>query len=233
VYEASSGVLIADRCLAALRAAVDLDVRDRERVVRVDDDPGTNTVAVVTEHRTVHADAVIVTAGPWSASLVPWLANVGLFTTLEHVAYVRARNELVGGTPVFIAHDPPAVYGLPCPTQGRYKVGIHHAGTRIDPDRSSRDVDRHAIDALEGAVRRFLPGFEPAAELVETCIYDKTPDEHFVVDRRGRVVVGAGTSGHGFKFGPLLGELLADLATGVAPGMPLDMFSVDRSAAAR
>jgi sarcosine oxidase len=165
--------------------------------------------------------------------LVPWLGYVGLFTTLEHVAYVRARDELAAATPVFIAHDPPAVYGLPCPAQGCYKVGIHHAGTRIDPDGSSRDVDVRAIDAVEAAVRRFLPGFEPAAELVETCIYDNTPDEHFVVDRRGRVVVGAGTSGHGFKFGPLFGELLADLATGVAPCVPVDMFSVDRSAAAR
>jgi sarcosine oxidase len=233
VYEPSSGVLVADRCLAALRAGADLDVRDRERVIRLDDDPGANSVTVVTERQALHADAVVVTAGPWSLSLVPWLANLGLFTTLEHVAYVRARDEAAAGTPVFIAHDLPAVYGLPCPTQGCYKVGIHHAGSRIDPDRSSRDVDMHAIDAVEGAVRRFLPGFEPAAEFVETCLYDNTPDEHFVVDRRGRVVVGAGTSGHGFKFGPLLGELLADLATGVAPSMPLDMFSVDRSAAAR
>jgi sarcosine oxidase len=233
VYEPSSGVLVADRCLAALRAAVDLDVRDRERVVRVDDDPGSSSVIVVTERQTVQADAVIVTAGPWSASLVPWLANLGLFTTLEHVAYVRARDDLAAATPVFIAHDPPAVYGLPCPTQGRYKVGVHHAGRRIDPDRSSRDVDGHAIDAVEDAVRRYLPGFEPAPELVETCIYDNTPDEHFVVDRRGRVVVGAGTSGHGFKFGPLLGVLLADLATGVAPRVPVEMFAVGRSAAAR
>jgi glycine/D-amino acid oxidase-like deaminating enzyme len=49
---------------------------------------------------------------------------------------------------------------------------------------------------------------------VERCVYDNTPDEDFILDRIGNVVVGCGTSGHGFKFGPLLGEWLAALATG-------------------
>jgi glycine/D-amino acid oxidase-like deaminating enzyme len=49
---------------------------------------------------------------------------------------------------------------------------------------------------------------------VERCVYDNTPDEDFILDRIGNVVVGCGTSGHGFKFGPLLGEWLAALAAG-------------------
>ena len=51
----------------------------------------------------------------------------------------------------------------------------------------------------------------------ERCVYDNSADTDFVLDRVGDVVVGCGTSGHGFKFGPLLGELLADLAEGPAP----------------
>ncbi len=58
---------------------------------------------------------------------------------------------------------------------------------------------------------RGCPAFVPEAELVETCLYDNTADEDFLIERRGRVVIGAGTSGHGFKFGPLLGEMLAAL----------------------
>jgi sarcosine oxidase len=231
VFEPESGVLLADRCLAALRDCESIDLREGHRVVRVDDD--VRGVTVVTDAIAVRADAVIVTAGPWSARLVPALANSGLFTTLEHVAYLRARADDAAATPVFIAHDPPACYGLPSPVDGLYKVGLHHAGTAIDPDRSPRAIDPQAVHAVEAAVRRFLPGFVAEPALVETCVYDNTPDEDFVVDRIGNVLVGAGTSGHGFKFGPLLGEVLADLATGAEPRVPIDAFALRRSALAR
>src|SRR5580700_3664648 len=66
--------------------------------------------------------------------------------------------------------------------------------------------------------------------LVERCVLDYTADLHFVLDRVGRVVVGAGTSGHGFKFGPLLGSLIADLAVGAAPRWDLTAFSLRRPA---
>jgi len=64
----------------------------------------------------------------------------------------------------------------------------------------------------------------------ERCIYDNSPDEDFIVDRVGRIVIGSGTSGHGFKFGPLLGEWLADLATGRGAGPPA-RFSLGRFSA--
>jgi sarcosine oxidase len=75
-----------------------------------------------------------------------------------------------------------------------------------------------------------LPGFDVDTAAIDTCPYDNTPDEDFVLDRIGDVVVGAGTSGHGFKFGPLLGALLADLVCGDAPAVPLDRFSAYRLA---
>ncbi len=66
--------------------------------------------------------------------------------------------------------------------------------------------------------RRYLPGYDSEPAATERCIYDNTPDEDFILDRAGNVVVGCGTSGHGFKFGPLLGRWLADLVSG--PGGP-------------
>jgi glycine/D-amino acid oxidase-like deaminating enzyme len=70
------------------------------------------------------------------------------------------------------------------------------------------------MSALARVARRYLPGYDPEPVAAERCIYDNSPDEDFVIDRIGNVVVGCGTSGHGFKFGPLLGEWLADLAIG-------------------
>ena len=62
----------------------------------------------------------------------------------------------------------------------------------------------------------------------ERCVYDNSADTDFVLDRIGSVVVGCGTSGHGFKFGPLLGQVLADLAEGVPPPVDLSPFRIDR-----
>jgi len=65
----------------------------------------------------------------------------------------------------------------------------------------------------------------------ERCVYDNSADADFVLDRAGSVVVGCGTSGHGFKFGPYLGELLADLAEQTEPGFVRDRFGLSRSVA--
>jgi sarcosine oxidase len=77
-----------------------------------------------------------------------------------------------------------------------------------------------------------LPSLDPQPVATERCVYDNATDADFVLDRVGRVVVGCGTSGHGFKFGPLLGELLADLAEGRRPLVDLDRFSLHRTPSA-
>jgi sarcosine oxidase len=70
-------------------------------------------------------------------------------------------------------------------------------------------------------VRDWLPGADPDVLEPVSCTYTTTADENFVLDRVGPVVVGAGFSGHGFKFTPAVGRILADLATdaAAAPGL--------------
>jgi sarcosine oxidase len=86
-----------------------------------------------------------------------------------------------------------------------------------DPDGQDQSADPCLTRKLSDVAARYLPGYDPEPAAIERCIYDTSPDEDFVVDRIGNVVVGSGTSGHGFKFGPLFGEWLADLATGARP----------------
>lgn len=64
----------------------------------------------------------------------------------------------------------------------------------------------------------------------ETCLYTRTPDEDFVLDRVGPVTIASPCSGHGFKFTPLIGEVLADLVTGLAPSVPIERFAARRPA---
>jgi sarcosine oxidase len=98
----------------------------------------------------------------------------------------------------------------------------------VRPGSVDLDVDAAALALLVSAVERLIPALDPRPLATERCFYDNTPDEDFVIERLGRLVVGAGTSGHGFKFGPLWGEILADLAQGVTPAIPMERFSMRR-----
>ena len=163
----------------------------------------------------VKAQAAIITAGPWSSGL---LASAGVplpgRPVLEQVAYLRASSGVQDSTPIFICHADQVPYGLPVPGSPLYKIGIHQSGPATDPDAQDESADPGLMKALGRLARRYLPGYDPAPVTTERCIYDNSPDEDFIIDRIGNVVIGCGTSGHGFKFGPLLGEWLADLATG-------------------
>jgi sarcosine oxidase len=220
LFEPDSAVIDAAETLAALRSQLGARVVEGARVRALVESGG--GVTVEAGEQSVDAAVVVVCAGPHTAQLVPIAPTVA---TLEHLAYFRPTSGALPPMPIFIEHTDHAVYGLPTPSLGAYKLAFHHGGHAIDPDRSSREPQPAAIDALREAARRWLRGFDSEPVAVETCIYDNTPSADFVLDRRGRIVVGAGTSGHGFKFGPLFGEILADLATDRTPAFPVDRFA--------
>jgi sarcosine oxidase len=115
-------------------------------------------------------------------------------------------------------------YGLPTPGEG-VKVGEHGTGPEVDPDRQT-EPDPAGIERLKRYVERWLPGLDPSPRSVETCLYTTTPDEHFVVGRSGRIVVGSPCSGHGFKFAPVVGRMLSELALGRGNPAPTAWASV-------
>jgi sarcosine oxidase len=220
LLEPQSCVIAADTALQALAVAVP-EIRTGVRVLRLSDDG--RHVTAHTSAGTVTARTVVITAGPWSGGL---LAILGVplpgRPTLEQVAYLQPAGP-VAETPIFIGHADQAPYGLPVPGSPLYKIGIHPSGPAIDPDAQEQSADPRLLSKLSQVARQYLPGFDPEPVSTERCVYDNSPDEDFVVDRIGNVVVGSGTSGHGFKFGPLLGEWLADLAAGTAGGPPPEL----------
>jgi sarcosine oxidase len=94
------------------------------------------------------------------------------------------------------------------------KAGWHGVGPVVDPDRRSFLPEPVQLAALQEYARTWLPGVDADSFEAVSCTYTTTPDEDFVLDRIGPVVIGAGFSGHGFKFTPVIGRILADLATG-------------------
>ena len=166
--------------------------------------------------RTWEADRVVVAAGPWAQQL---LAGVGIAVTLtpvlEQVTYVRGGTAVPWqGRPCLV--DVPVdgssfgLYAMPTPGIG-YKVGIDtplRPFEAADTDRSPDPVrERETVDR----VRHELPSFDASVVRSELCAWTDSPDDLFIVDRVGDIVVGCGDSGQGFKFLPMFGQVLANL----------------------
>jgi sarcosine oxidase len=211
LHEPGSAVIDADAALRALAAAVP-DLRERTRVTRIRDDGRRATVS--TDAGSLSCRAVILCAGPWTAGLLATATTtVPSVASQEQVAYLASADGAAPGLPILIEHGGRGFYGLPVPGAPLYKTGFHHTGPPADPDHQDLHPDPGLARDLADSVRRHLPRLSPRPVSLERCIYDNSPDEDFVIGRTGNVIIGCGTSGHGFKFGPLLGGWLAALAT--------------------
>lgn len=160
----------------------------------------------------IGADRVVITAGAWGRSLVPAeIPLPDLRVTEEHPAHFRPRRDAVWPSfnHLLAAPWPADVYGMPAPGEG-IKVGFHLVGHEVDPDR--RPHETHSLPQLREYVREWFPALDPDSAEPVSCTYTSTTDEDFHLDRHQRIVVGAGFSGHGFKFAPAIGETLARLA---------------------
>jgi sarcosine oxidase len=171
--------------------------------------PGQDRVEVATEDETYRARVVVVTAGPWVKPLAA-TAKIELPVTpsRETVSFFAHPDEMA--LPILVEWGEPTLYGLPDPGRG-IKIGAHHTGPDAGPDEGG--ATDPAIVEMQGAwAAAHYPKADPTPLRAETCMYTNTSDERFILERHGRVVVGSACSGHGFKFAPLIGERLADLA---------------------
>jgi len=230
LFQPDAGVSLAGRTVVAqvrLAREAGVDVREETEVIALR--PREDGVAVDTTAGPIEAEVVVVTTGAWASRL---LSDVPVEPHLQTVGYFLPSDP-AAGWPTFIewAEGGFAWYEVPAAGDAPgVKVAEHRPGPIVDPARGPFDPDSAAIEATVEYVRRRFPGLDPGPVAAETCLYEVTPDEHFVIDRTGPIVVGTGGSGHAFKFTPLLGEMLADLAAGRDPRVPVDRFGFARFA---
>lgn len=190
-----------------------------------------------TNRARLRVDHLVIAAGGWARSL---LASLDLELPIEPcrevVAYFPEKagsgvDHGFGSMPTLIDYcGTEPFYALPRIEIPGVKVGWHHAGPPTDPDEDG-EADPRILDGLRRFVAERFPHLLPEPTKQVTCLYANTPDYHFVLDTHPhypRVVIGAGFSGHGFKFGPILGELLADLASEREPAVDLAPFRTSR-----
>jgi sarcosine oxidase len=196
MLQPEAGIVRADKALAAF--ARGLDVREETRVTPNE----------------VDADAVVVTAGSWVNELVD--PPLPVRVTRETLCYFRPESN--GPVPSVVSFKPQRhtheMYSLADPKYG-LKVGAHHSGPEADPNVPGEPEPR-LIERITEWARGTYRLADPDPVEAETCMYTTTRDEAFILEGRGRIVVGSPCSGHGFKFAPAIGERLADLAVEAA-----------------
>jgi monomeric sarcosine oxidase len=233
MYHAEAGVVDPDHAMAAmLRLAADkgADIRFGTPVTRLARTMAGDGAVAHTDSGTFTAPVVAVAAGAWITPLLGGLVDLPPLKVIQqqvfHFAPPTPGNTAApaGPWPIFICQDDTDnCYGLPGGRDGgvpgAIKIGEHNTRLLQETNAADRDfeVDSDARDRITGFVRRRLPGLTASPVNEVTCLYTMTENDDFILDRSGPFVVASPCSGHGAKFAPLLGEIIADLAAGEPP----------------
>ena len=165
-------------------------------------------------------DQVVVTAGAW----VKMFADVPISVRQATFAYIEGTIE----STVFIEAKEGQAYGFPNePGRNAFKIGCHDLMREIDPDGERGGPGEDAMEVITDFCRRRLNIDNPNVLEAKTCLYTRTPDEHFRIGRMNdRTIIASPCSGHGFKFGPWVGKLVADMVEGKADASRWPCFSL-------
>jgi sarcosine oxidase len=181
------------------------------------------------------AEHLVLAAGPWVGG---FLADLGLPLQVEREVPCWFTPTVDPGSlgadrlPVWVLADGKTVfYGIRHDPELGLKVSIHHWGTFVDPDSVDRVVSDADVDRVRGFLRTRMPAANGPLANAAVCLYTNTPDQAFVIDRHPAapgVAFASACSGNGFKFAPVIGEILADLVTDGQTSWPIERFRADR-----
>ncbi|MFI6099138.1 N-methyl-L-tryptophan oxidase [Lentzea sp. NPDC051213] len=226
LYEPGAGFVVPENAVRAhldLAVAAGAELHFEEPVTHWEDGK------VTTARAPYEADHIVVCPGPWAPSL---LADLDIPFEIERQIqfFFEPHTEEFRDHPIYIWDRADTFYGFP-EIDGAVKVAFHSGGQLCTPETIDRTVHEHEVRAVAEATRRVMPGIVGRYLRAATCMYTNTADEHFVIahhPRHENVTVACGFSGHGFKFVPVVGEILADLTIDGATRHPIALFDPAR-----
>lgn len=236
LFEEMAGLVRPERAIAAHLTLARAHGADLRTGVAVEDwraDGG--GVVVTTADGELRADRLVLAPGAWAPALVRLPVPLRVERRVQH--YWRGRRPesfTPARLPVWIWEYGPdeAAYGLP-EVDGAVKAALHHGHERADPTVGAAPVREDEIAAMRGWLATHVPDLAEGTWMgSKPCLYTLTPDEDFVLGTHPdhpHVTVACGFSGHGFKFTPVVGEILADLVTTGATTYPIELFRPDRA----
>ena len=230
LHDTTGGVVAAADTLLALdrRCRIEgVHVLEETHVRAIE--PSGDEVVVETDRGRLLADRVVITTGAWVGTFVPALRR-HVEVKRQHVGYFAwpgEREEVQPGRfPVWVYLGRPSDgvwYGLPEFGRPGLKAAFHATGGGGDAPDDRTEPDPEALARVRDFLTQHLSRPPGALLHAETCLYTNTPDEHFVIGAlpsAPRITVGSICSGHGFKFAPLMGRILAGLALEGTSGVP-------------
>lgn len=243
LYQSDSGMLKADLCVQThlrLAGKYGATLIEKVPVTKIDIHP--HSVTVYTPNMTYTAGRLVITAGAWAGRL---LAETGVNVPLQplrcQVAYFSPKDAPLAQfdnsvMPVYIWHREhdinSAMYGLPSLNGSGVKAAFHTGQKVAHPSQINYTPEDSGVDAIRNTLHPHMP-LVMGGDLLATyiCLYTMTPDEDFIVDhypKYSHVAIGAGFSGHGFKFGTLIGKMLADLVLNGSTPHDTSLFKIAR-----
>ncbi len=236
VLQPDGGILAPEPAIhahVALAKAAGAEIRTKETVRTIEAHGG--GVRISTDAGVITAGQAIVAAGPWVKTLLPQLAvplrvtrqAVGWFAPKDPALFARERF------PVFMLENEHGIfYGFPPGQNSAVKFAKHHhEDETVDPDTGARPMSAADEALLRSALAAHLPAANGPLVDAQTCLYTMAPDGDFILDRlpgHSEIIVASPCSGHGFKFAPVIGEILADLATAGTTRHDISRFRLAR-----
>jgi monomeric sarcosine oxidase len=242
LFEPDAGYLLARRACEHVAECVRAEGGQYRQVavkspVRIADT--TLATLLASDGADLSADAFVFACGPWLGTLLPDVVGKSVTSTRQEVLYFGtspgdARFE-EDQLPVWVEAGERFMYGIPGNANRGFKLADDTSGPPFDPTTGQRDLTPQAIKVARAFLSRRFPALADAPLVgSEVCQYEASPDSHYIIDRHPRAsnvwIVGGG-SGHGFKMGPAIGEIVASLVLGTSKPDP--QFSLSRFAGQR
>jgi len=238
VFQPDGGFIACEDAITAIAAMArshGAELREHEPIARWS--ANGDRVTVETAAATYEADRLIVSTGAWVGTHIPQLRNIAV-PERQVLAWFEPKEPRLFAPDAFpisiVDAEEGFVYQFPAWGTPGFKMGLfNHLHETGDADAISRKPDAADERLLRKLVERYFPLAAGPTLRLETCLFTNVPDGHFVVDRlpnAPNVTVVSACSGHGFKFAPVIGEVVADLSTGTTPRFDLDFFRLSRFA---
>jgi sarcosine oxidase len=240
LFDPGAGMIRPDRAIAAqVRLAEDAgaEVRFSERAIDWRPAPGRGGggLEVETDTDTFRAQSLVIAAGAWTGSFVQDLElplEVERLPVLWFEPTIDPADLSSDRLPVWLLDtDGGTFYGFPYDPAVGLKVSRHHSGEPCDPDSVDRSLHPADVERIRAFSRRNMPAADGPLRTSTVCLYTNTPDFDFVIDVHpsvSGVAFASACSGHGFKFAPVVGEILADLATTGSTAHDIEQFRASR-----
>jgi sarcosine oxidase len=236
VYEPEAGIVFPERAILAhyrMAEARGAELRFDAKVSALHTDSRCIYLTMA-DGTTIKTGRLAICAGPWTSQV---LSDLKLPLRVQRNVQIWFRSLTSafqnGQFPVFVVerdHWPARLYGFPDLGDG-VKAAFHAFGEFTDASRLDRTIRQKDIAPVRRALEDWAPGAAAEFAFGKACMYALTPDENFIVDRHpadGRIIIAAGFSGHGFKFCPVVGEIVSELAFEGGSRHPISFLGIDR-----